>query len=158
MPLTNLQNTIFALKVFDIEKETISIINNNSEYLSFLLKEQLRIGRDGDDKPVTLKRRGGVYNFYSDRTVFNKEFNGIGLGKETDVITNYMSGTFYHSIVVRTSGTEFEMFSDVPYFPDILFRSGTKIMELNSKHLQIFAENILITQLRERFNQLEHGI
>jgi len=147
MPLDNLSKRIKALQVFDIERETISIINEYGWYISALLRTQLQEGKDMFNEPVTIFGR----DYYKDATIFNKERNGVGLGKQTEFITNYDSGAFYMSLKTVAKGRAFITESNVPYFDDIIRRSGDKIMKLNNKHLGEFRNEILIPKLRERF-------
>ncbi len=69
-----------------------------------------------------------------------------------------MSGAFYASLKTYTKGETFETESNVPYFGDILKRSGSIIMELNKEHLTEFAEEILFPELERRFNRKINGI
>lgn len=150
MPLDNLFRKIEALELFDIEKEIIDIINKNGYYITALLRLQLQEGKDGNDEPVTVFGR----DFYADSTVFDKERHGVGLGKQTEFITNYKSGAFYMSLVTITEGRFFKTESSLSYFNDILARSGDVIMKLNKKHLLQFKEEILIPELRLRFKAM----
>lgn len=150
MPLNNLFKKIEALEKFDIEKEAIDIINKNGDYITGLLRLQLQAGKDSNDENITVFGR----DFYSDLTIFNKERHGVGLGKQTNWITNYMSGRFYMSLKTVAYGRVFKTESDVPYFQDILARSGESIMKLNKIHLEEFAAEILIPELRRRFKAM----
>jgi len=148
MPLTDLFNKIQKLQRFDIATETANIINQNGDFIASLLKSQLAEGKDGDGNDVKVFGR----EYYSDKTIFNKERFGSGLGKETGWITNYFSGAFYNSIYVFASGESFIFDSDIPYFNEIILQSGTKIMHLNKKNLEKFSKEILIPQLKVAFN------
>lgn len=150
MPLTDIINTLESVKRFDIIKETANIINSNGDYISGLLLNQFREGKDGDGEVFKLIRNGGVFDYYSDRTVFEKGRKG----QPYDRITYYDSGVFYTSIYVYASGDSFIFDSDVPYFPDILLHaaSGEKIMELSKNNLELFKDQILIPQLQQAFN------
>lgn len=147
MPLNNLYNRIVALQEFDVQKETIDIINENGEYMVNLLKEQLAAGKDMDGNNVTVFGRPE----YSARTVFEKKEYGIGLGEVTDRITNYMTGEFYNSIYVAAIGSSFIFDSAISYFPEIIEQSGDRIMGLNARNLRKFSEEILKPQLLLRF-------
>lgn len=149
MGFEDIRNKIKSLQSFDIVSETIDIINKNSFFISGLLRLQLQEGKDGDGKLVTIFGR----DFYKDATVFEKERHGVGFGKFTDWVTNYMSGDFYNSLKVRTDGVTFESYSTVPYFDEILLRSGDVIMELNQEHLLQLSEEIIIPQLQERLRK-----
>lgn len=148
MPLNNLFRKIAALEAFDIEKEVIDIINKNGYYVSALLRLQLQEGLDANDEPVTVFGRP----HYSDRTIFDKEHgNYPPLGKQTEWITNYRTGAFYASLVSVAEGRAFRTESNVPYFDEILKRSGDIIMKLNNKHLNEFRNEIILPQLMQRW-------
>lgn len=152
MALKNLEKRIKALELFDIEKETIDIINKNGYYITALLRLQLQQGKDANDDPVTIFGR----DHYSDRTVFDKEHgNYAPLGKQTEWITNYKSGAFYSSLKTTADNRTFKTESDLDYFQDILERSGEVIMKLNKEHLIQFRDEILIPELKKIFNTLK---
>lgn len=154
MPLNNLFRKIDAISKFDIEKETIDIINENGWYITALLRLQLQRGKDMNDEPVTIFGR----DYYSDRTIFDKEHGAYPpLGKFTSWITNYRTGQFYSTLVTSAQGRVFKTESSVPYFDKILQRSGDKIMKLSKEHLSQFSREILIPQLKIRFKIFSGG-
>jgi len=154
MPLNNLFKKIEAIDAFDIEQEIIDIINKNGDYISGLLRLQLQEGKDFEGKNVTIFGR----DHYSDATIFDKERHGVGLGKQTEWITNYKTGFFYSTLVTTAKGRYFKTESSVPYFEDILKRSGDRIMKLNKYHLEEFSKEILIPELKRRFKKKLNGI
>ena len=160
MPLDDFAQKIVALNDFDIAKETCDIINEESEFIQDLLKKQLSEGIDGDGNPKTLIRKGGTFPFYAKSTVNKKLEYGIGYGGYVDRITHQMTGEFYHEIKVHAAGEEFVFDSSVEYFDDIISHSGSgsKIMELTQENLELFANNVLVPQLQERFNLLFNGL
>lgn len=154
MPLDNFYRMIRSIEVFDIQKETIDIINKNRFYIEGLLRLQLQSGKDGDGENVTIFGR----DYYKDSTIFEKERHGIGLGKQTEFITNYMNGYFYSELQTIAEGTVFKTISNVPYFSEIIQRSGSKIMNLNKEHLIEFSKEILIPELKRRFKDIKNGL
>lgn len=154
MPLNNLYKLIVSLSNFDIEKEIISIINEKRFYIEGLLRLQLQEGKDYEGKNITIFGK----DYYSDSTVFEKERHGVGLGKETRFITNYMKGYFYSMLETKAEGRSFETISKVDYFDDIIRRSGDKIMKLNKEHLLQFSIEILIPELVKRFKAIQNGL
>lgn len=151
MPLDDFYNKITALQEFDIVQTCTEIIHENYEYLTKLLKRQLAQGKDGNNQDVLLKKRGG----YSSYTIDVKKEYGTGLGKVTDRVTSYMSGSFYSSIGMKIGGGEFEFFGNVSYFNEIISQvsNGDKIMELNEEHLAKFSKEILIPEIQRRFSE-----
>ena len=142
----NFSHRIQKIIQFDARKATIEIINENAEFLSDLLRSQLRVGKDGNGNAVTVFLNPN----YHPRTVFNKLENGFGDGREVRWITNYMTGDFYASIRPITNGNVMTFTSDVPYFPSIIQQSTRIIMKLNSFNLERFKKEILIPQLKQR--------
>lgn len=147
MPLKNFERKILAIDSFDIVRETMDIMKDNEEWLADRLRAQMALGLDAKNRPVTLFGR----DEYRKSTIENKRENAYGLGKRTDIITNYMFGDFYAEIKLRVSGTRFIFDSSVPYYNDILKRSGNSIMQLNEENLRNFRNNILVPELRRRF-------
>lgn len=154
MAFQNIIKKLRAIERFDIEQETINIINENRYYIEALLRLQLQSGKDGNNEPVTIFGR----DFYKDATIFEKERHGVGLGKETGFVTNYMNGFFYSGLIAQAQGRTFEITSTVPYFTQIILRSGEQIMYLNTEHLQEFSKEVLIPQLQIRLKAFENGI
>lgn len=153
MALDDLYKKILILDEFDIVKETLEIISNNTDYITHLLQMQLASGKDGKGKDVTIFGK----EEYSPETVFLKKQYGSGeLGKVVDRITNYFSGSFYLNMFIRPGMDGFEIESNVSYFEEIISRSGVDIMELNEENLKIISEEIIAPQLQtiftERFN------
>jgi len=149
MPLDDFYNKIVALEEFNIEVESIDIINKYGYYLVGLLRKQLQEGKDADGKSLLAKYGSD----YSDYTVFNKERRGVSLGKETGYVTYFMTGAFYTSLEVIAAGDTFSITSPVPYLSSLEAFSGSKrFLELNQEHLTEFSEEILVPQLQLRLN------
>jgi hypothetical protein len=142
----NISNKIKKIIQFDAKKHTVEIVNANAEYLNELLRSQLKIGLDGNGKPVTVF--GNLA--YSERAVHNKLDNGFGLGKEVRWITNYMTGDFYENLNPLTNGSYLTFKSNVSYFEDIIAQSGGVIMKLNDSNLKKFKTEILVPELERR--------
>lgn len=148
MPLNNLFRKIEALELFDIEKETIEIINEYGWYVTALLRLQLQQGKDSNNQSITVFGR----DYYSDRTVFDKEHGQYpALGKITEYITLFKTGQFYLGLDTTASGHTFKTESDVSYFEQILRMSGENIIKLNKEHLEQFSQEILFPQLKIRW-------
>lgn len=148
MSLSNIKKLLQEAIQFDIEKETADILNQNDEILAQMLRDQLASGMDGNNQPVTIFGKP----FYHDWTITHKKRHGKDrLAKETNWITNYMTGRFYRSIQFYAQGKTFEADSDVPYFDQIILRSGKQIMQLNAENLRIFKETILEPELQRRW-------
>lgn len=149
----NISSKIRAIVEFDVVKETIEIIAINADYLSNLLRDQLAVGEDGNGKSVTVF--GNTQ--YQPVTVWNKRQAGVGLGRVTEWITNFMTGDFYAGIHPLTDGKKLIFKSEVPYYEDIITQSGGSIMKLNDFHLNKFKQEILIPELDKRLKQRNGG-
>ena len=148
MALDDLYKKILIIDEFDVEKETLNIIQNNQDYITHLLQLQLASGKDGKGNDVTIFGK----EEYSPETVFLKKEYGSGtLGKATDRITNYFSGSFYMNMFIRPNSDGFEIESDVSYFEEIIARSGTAIMDLNEENLLLLAEEVIFPGIQEAF-------
>lgn len=143
--LQDFENRIDSLKAFDFGLELENIVADNVEKLTPYIREQLAAGKGGDDEPSTIFGRKG----YAPLTVQIKETQGQGLGAVTDRITNYMTGAFYESLVIKTEGQVFEAESDVPYFSDIKLYSDPTLLEVNEEHRRDFAETVTIPLISE---------
>lgn len=154
MALTDFFDKINIIDEFDIEAETIDIINKNGEYIEHLVKNQLRKGLSGDGE-LTRAKHG---SYYTDRTIQDKTYNGQGFGKFTDYVTMFMSGRFYTSLRTVASGDMFEVISNVDYFNKLNSWNDGKLIELNAESLKILSEEIIIPELQLRFNSRFNGI
>lgn len=154
MALKNLLKKLHAVEVFDVKSEIVKIINNNKEYLLFLLKDQMSKGKDKFDRPVTIFGK----DFYSELTISIKEEHAVGLGALTAWVTNYFTGYFYSSLQVITTENGFYFTSDAPYFKDLLDQSGSKAFTLNERNIYLFKKNILLPQLRQAYKSQSNGL
>lgn len=142
----NISNKIRKIEEFDLGKNVIDIVANNQEFLAELLRTQLEQGLDGDGNEVTV--RGN--SFYSEFTIKNKKSKGVGLGRVTEWITNYMTGDFYSKIKVHSDGKRLWFDSSVAYFDDIISQSGGIIMKLNKNNLELFIKTKLKPDIEKR--------
>jgi len=74
----------------------------------------------------------------------------LGLGKQTDFVTMFMTGDFYASLKLQTAGTTFTVTSSVPYFEELQSWNNGKLTELDSFNLKYFRDTILIPELQRR--------
>lgn len=148
MPLNNLIKKIEALEKFDVQKETIEIINEYGWYITGLLRLQLQVGKDSNDEPLKIFGR----DYYAEKTVFDKEHgNYPPLGKITEYVTYFKTGQFYFGLHTHAEGRVFSTQSDVSYFEKIIEMAGDSIIKLNKEHLMQFTQEILKPQLQERW-------
>jgi hypothetical protein len=132
----------------DIDQIIQDIIVEYQTVLIDLLRFQMSKGIDADGEP--LKGKHGSY--YTDKTIAFKLAFGSGLGREIDRVTNYMFGDFYSEMYVVLEGDNFQIYSDVSYFEDIVTRSGYRAMELSEESLNEFRESYIIPELEKRLN------
>lgn len=144
--LDDFQNRITALQAFDLAQEQNAIVEQNADKIPDLLARQLATGRDGNNEQVLLNGNAA----YSPFTIEIKERFGKGLGAVTDRVTNYMTGAFYQEMKTTIDNDAFETISDVPYFDDIIERSGSVIMELDESSRIEFAESVTLPAIKER--------
>ena len=154
MSILNAINKLKQIQQFSVEDSIYEIIAENKYFIEFLLRYQMSQGVDGNNNP-TLAVFGP---FYADRTIFNKEHNGIGLGAETNIVTNYMTGKFYDSIVFQSDSGSVVFTSDVEYFSKIIERSGIDIMKLNDENAKILEEEVINPQLKQKYNDFVNAI
>lgn len=154
MSLRNIINKLKSINKFDIEIEVDAIIRENSDAIISILRNQMAIGIDGNGEPVSAK----YGSFYSKFTFdIKKEYSG--LAGVTEVVTNYMSGSFYLSIQLNPRGkNNFVFQSGVPHFEEIIARSGEDIMKLNSESTKRLVKEIINPQLKIRRERYENGI
>jgi hypothetical protein len=143
--LDDFKNRIAALRSFDFAQELNTIVEQNAEKIPDILAQQLAQGKDGNNEPVTLHGE----TQYSPFTIEHKERFGKGWGAVTDRITNYMTGAFYHHMKTTVENNAFETVSDVPYFEDIIERSGSVVMELDESSRVEFGQKITLPAIKE---------
>lgn len=134
--LDGLNTFIKNLRKFDFAIAMNKSIEQNKDVLTDMVRKQLEAGKDGNDTPNTIFGRNG----YSPRTVNIKTYNGTGLGKVVDRVTNYMTGDFYASLVPVFEAQVFEFDSDVSYFGDIRLYSKDTLLEVSERNRKEFAE------------------
>lgn len=127
---------IDSLSAFDFGAEMRNVVDENINELTPAVQDQLSKGFDGNDNQNTVFGK----QEYSQKTISIKEAKGVGLGRETGYVTNYMSGDFYRSLVFKTDGDVFEADSDVPYFGDIRLYSDPALLEVDEANRKEFAE------------------
>ena len=146
MAFDDLQNKIKAFGALDFANELFNVVSDNVDELVSMQKEQMATGLDANNEPVNATQGA----FYTPYTKHIKKAIGVGLGAETNVVTNYMSGAFYNSLQkkVYSSGVV-ETDSNVSYFEDILNRSGEVAVDLNEEHRKEFAEIKVIPHIQK---------
>lgn len=145
MPLQDFQNTINNIRDFDFGLQLQTIVEGNLDKLADYVRQQLETGKDGDDQPNTIFGRKG----YSKTTVDIKNREGVGLGAVTDRVTNYMTGEFYNTLVMKTEGNVFEADSSVSYFGDITLYSSEDLLKVNEAHRKEFGETVVVPGIEE---------
>lgn len=143
--LDDFKNRIAALQAFDFGKELNDIVEKNADKIPDLLAQQLAQGKDGNNEPVTLNGN----TEYAPFTIEIKDRFGKGLGAVTDRITNYMTGAFYQDMKTTVENDAFETVSDVPYFDDIIERSGSVVMNLDESSRIEFGQKVTLPGIKE---------
>ncbi len=111
------------------------------------------MGMDGSGKKTTLF---GVAK-YKKSTIAKKKKFGVGIGRITTRITNYMTGDFYNQLKVdiklkKGKYTGYDLSSSVEYFDKIIQRSGKDILVLNSKNKRIL-KDLIVKDLKQIMNK-----
>lgn len=143
--LDDFENRITSLRGFDFGQELATIIDNNSEKITDLVRKQLEAGVDGNNEPNKIFDR----TEYRPLTIEIKQKTGVGLGAVTDRVTNYMTGDFYRSLKTDVQGNVFEEDSDVSYFGDIRLYSSDALLEVNEQNRKEFAETVTLPGIQE---------
>lgn len=143
--LDDFKNRIASLNSFDFGKELNNIVEQNADKIPDLLAQQLAQGKDGNNEPVLLNGSPE----YAPFTIEIKDRFGKGLGAITDRVTNYMTGAFYESMKTNVENNAFETIGDVPYFDDIIERSGSIVMELNESSRIEFGQKVTLPAIKE---------
>lgn len=143
--LDDFKNRIAALQAFDFGQELNNIVEKNADKIPDILAQQLALGKDGAGEPVTLNGS----QEYAPFTIEIKERFGKGLGAVTDRVTNYMTGAFYQDMKTTVENDAFETTSDVPYFDDIIERSGSIVMELDESSRIEFGQQVTLPAIKE---------
>lgn len=143
--LDDFKNRIASLNSFDFGKELTNIVEQNADKIPDILAQQLAQGKDGSGEPVLLNGNPE----YAPFTIEIKERFGKGLGAVTDRVTNYMTGAFYQDMKTAVENDAFETVSDVPYFEDIIERSGSIVMELDESSRIEFGQQVTLPAIKE---------
>jgi hypothetical protein len=139
MSVAAFKNFIDNFSKLDLGKEQQRIINNNKDELLRLQLKQFEEGVDSKSEPILLEGKG--YNpWYADK----KRKYGIGIGQITDHVTLYLTGDLYRETFIQITNKEFYFTSRVPYFPELMRRTGD-VTGLNLPSRQYFAEKFVLT-------------
>lgn len=140
---------IDKFQAFDFGAEQETIIEANKESLADLQAEQLAKGKDRNDEPILLKDNPDYEFGYTPFTKDLKEKYGKGLGAVTDHVTFYQSGNLYRELFATVNKEEFTIESKVPYFGELIQRTGDEAMGLAEESKERFAENILLPKFND---------
>jgi len=147
MALNGLKDFIDTLDAFDFEVSMSGIILDNKDVISNMVAEQLgSTSLDGNGNPVTLDGGG-----YADSTIRYKQEFGQGLGAITDRVTLFQTGELYRMIDTEVVIDEVQTMSDVPYYDELMARTGEDVMKLNESNRLDFATEILMPAFSQEF-------
>ncbi len=145
MALNGLKKIMEDLEAFNFEVSLSSIIAENKDLISDKVADQIgRTGLDGNGDRITLD--GGEY---TDFTVRYKQEHGKGLGAVTDRVTLYQTGELYRMIETEVTIDEVTTLSNVPYYDELMERTGEQVMKLNESSRLEFAQEIVIPAFAE---------
>jgi len=147
MALDQLQQFISDLDAFDFEASMSGVILDNKDIISDMVAAQLgSTSLDGNNNPVLLDGSG-----YADSTIRYKQEHGQGLGAITDRVTLYQTGELYKMIDTEVVVDEVQTMSDVPYYDELMQRTGEDVMKLNETNRIDFATEILMPAFSQEF-------
>ena len=149
MGLTGLQQLANALDAFDTNAVIENIISDNSDALVELLKQQLGAGTDANKQPITFLGN----TLYKAATIKYKQKHGVGLGAETEHITLYMSGNLYQDLSASLYNKAYSFKSSVPYFEDVIMKTGDTVTGLSEDSRKQFYNNILLPAFRAEWEK-----
>jgi hypothetical protein len=145
--LDDLKNKIQALTAFDFMAEQENIVRNNTDAIEKLQIDQWAEGKDRDGNPTSLD---GV-PAYEPSTIRYKQEHGIGLGAVTDHVTGYQTGALYSGLQVGVDNQELTFQSNVPYFKDLVERTGDIWLGLDKENRETFGQNVIINAIKGVF-------
>ena len=149
MALTGLQQLANALEAFNTNAVIEKIIHDNSEALVDLLKQQLASGTDSNKQAIAYEGN----NLYKPYTIRYKQKYGAGLGAVTDHFTLYMSGNLYNQLFASVQGGTYSIESKVPYFDDVIMKTGDSVTGLSEESRKQFYETILLPAFRAEWEK-----
>lgn len=149
MALDNLISLIDRLQRFDSHSELRAIVENNTDVIAELQKQQMSEGLDSNGKETVLKDNAAFGFGYRPFTIRIKEEQGQGLGAVTDRVTGYMTGALYDSLKSNVAGEVFMQQSSVPYFNELKERTGPQWMGLNMGKRKVFAEEVTLPEFKK---------
>lgn len=144
--LNDLLETINKLKTFDWEGALKEIVTQNTAVIEDLQRDQMASGKDSQGNETLLDGSG-----YADITKAYKRMVGVGLGAVIDRVTGYQIGNLYSEINASVEGDQYNVKSDVPYFSELILRTGEQWMTLNETERKIFGEEITLPMIKEIF-------
>lgn len=131
----------------DWKAELVEAIEANTDKLAELQKDQLERGVDGQGD-LSLATRGA---FYQPATIAYKKIFGVGLGAETDRVTNYMTGNLYAGLQKKVVGETIETMDNVSYFDDVKARSSASQFDLGESSRLQFAKEVVLPTVADSF-------
>lgn len=155
MDLTNLENIITGLKSFNAHDEVLLIVENNSQKLSDLQREQMLKGRGVDGEYIR--------PFYSENPYFKKPGAALKYAqwkqkitpnaeRPEDVPNLTINNRFHDSIYTKLSGDTFSMESDDSNADDIISVHQNAIGLDADSRLQ-FATEITLPEFAKVFEE-----
>jgi len=103
------------------------------------------MGLRSDGKDITLDGRG-----YTARTKDLKAKFGVGIGRITDFVTLYQTGTLYKTLELYTDQGFVFVKSPLPYAADLLKRTGEYVFGLTNENKTEYAFGAFLTNLKPK--------
>jgi hypothetical protein len=146
--LTDLELRMKKLEELDIPIAIQNALIDNERAIIEFIWEQMDEGISGTGEPITLD---GYPEYYPGYAAFKRRMTG----QRTDIINLHLYGDFYASMytVVTSKGDSFRVEATVPYYDDIIARTGGEVMQLTPGNMESFVDLFITPVIEEVVRQ-----
>jgi hypothetical protein len=107
------------------------------------------MGMQSNEEAITLDGRD-----YTPRTKDLKLKYGVGLGRVVEHVTLYSTGSFYKTLELYIDQKNIFVRSPVPYAPDLIKRTTSKIFGLTPENKKEYAFGAFLTNLKPKISEI----
>lgn len=130
--LADLERRLKHLQEMNVSIAYQNALIDHEEQIIELLQQQMIAGVSGDNDSIRLD---GLAEYHPSTIRYKLAF-GQGLGKIVDRIVLYMFGDFYAQMYTTIKGETFSIKSKVPYYDNIITRTGPNVMKLSPESME----------------------